>query len=96
MSWRSSPQRAAAQAQRSHEAERERLALIARVSEHIEAIGRGPAEVRKRVTDHRDLVVDARGWVHAVIGRSFEHGMWTPYEARDLRGYRWAPSRPPR
>ena len=41
------------------------------------------------------LVIDARGWCHAVIGRSWDRGMWTHYEARDLDGHRWHPVRPP-
>lgn len=88
-----SKQRAAAVRDRVAQLERDRVELVERVRAHIEASQLGPAEVKIRVVDKAILVMDRRAVVHAVIRReALPNGTVGGWEARDLRGYRWAPS----
>jgi hypothetical protein len=58
--------------------------------------GRGLGTTKVRATDRRTLVLDASGWVHAVVWSSYDQH-WRTYRviAVDLLGDAWAPgSRP--
>lgn len=69
---------------------------VAAVRRDIEARGLGPATTATRPSDRRTLVLDAHGWVHAVVGSSYDSRlrMYLP-NSRDLRGEPWAPGSTP-
>lgn len=69
---------------------------VAAVRTDLERRGLGPAEARTRRADGRTLVLDARGWVHAVVSSTFDRRlrMYLP-SSRDLRGEPWAPGSAP-
>lgn len=67
--------------------EAERVATVRR---DLEARGLGPTTTKTRATDRRTLVLDAKGWVHAVVWTAFDARMRVYYAvAADLRGDTW-------
>lgn len=67
--------------------EAERVATVRR---DIEERGLGPAVTKVRPSDRRTLVLDAKGWVHAVVWAAFDPRMRVYYAvAADLRGDAW-------
>lgn len=72
------------------------LERVATIRRDLEARGLGPTTTATRVTDHRTLVLDAQGWVHAVVWSAYDGQLRMYYPVSlDLRGDPWAPgSRP--